>query len=283
MELGLSTPLSIPGGGIRPRAFGPLPLREHRHTLALVGADEAEQFIADAEQDDSLMWSASQQPWMSGEEVALWLDRARDAARIRGLDSTVDRFAERIHAIDPGVPIHETYRFGLDDPANTVIDEMERRTLLEAVRRLLEDADHPSIIDRRTPDGRRWRGFRPEEFAAVCVRSAAREGFSLVLLPETPVIPDEEFPFDTYDPVLAERGTWSEIEDFARHWGDVGCRWVNLRFGIDDDGAAIVRYEAKPDGVALDDRDLPVINGGFDLHRLVSPAEFRRWSDTRRR
>jgi len=120
----------------------------------------------------------------------------------------------------------------------------------------------------RTADGRIYRGARPDELAAHCVASAADDGFPLLLRPDTPVIPDERFPFWRYRPVLTERSTWSQIEALARYWGDIGCDWVNLRFAIDDKGDAVVRYEAKPDGEPLDDGHIPAFNGGFDGRRL---------------
>ena len=109
-----------------------------------------------------------------------------------------------------------------------------------------------------------YRGARPSELAAYCVAYAADEGFTLLLRPDTPVIPDERFPFWMYRPVLTERSTWSQIEALARYWGDIGCDWVNLRFAIDDKGDAVVRYEARPDGEPLDDGHIPAFNGGFD-------------------
>jgi hypothetical protein len=105
---------------------------------------------------------------------------------------------------------------------------------------------------------------------------AARDGFALVIRPDTPVFPDEKFPFESYHPLLTERRTWSEIETLARYWGDVGCGWVNLRFAIDDAGNAVVRYEAKPDGEPLPDGGIPGFNGGFDTRQLVSDEEWRR-------
>ncbi len=99
---------------------------------------------------------------------------------------------------------------------------------------------------------------------------------SLVLRPDTPVIPDEGFPFDHYAPVLAERATWADIEGLVRRLGDVGCGWVNLRFAIDSNGVAVVRYEAKPDGEPLPDGGIPACNGGFDCRQLMSSTEFER-------
>jgi hypothetical protein len=133
-------------------------------------------------------------------------------------------------------------------------------------------------MTRRAPgaDGRTYWGGRPDELAAHCVEHAATHGLALVLQPDTPVVPDETFPFDAYDPVLTESTTWSEIETFVRNLGDVGCGWVNLRFAIEADGSAMVRYEAKPDGEPLPDGGIPGCNGGFDCGRLMSYDEFRR-------
>ena len=122
----------------------------------------------------------------------------------------------------------------------------------------------------RTADGRTYWGNRPDELAALCIAQAAGQGFALVLRPDTPVIPDERFPFEAYRPVLTEAGTWSEIDALARYWGDVGCGWVNLRFSIDDHGRATVRFEAKPDGEPLPGGGIPAFNGGFDGHRLAA-------------
>lgn len=112
-------------------------------------------------------------------------------------------------------------------------------------------------------DGRVYWGARPDELAATCVESAAQQGLTLILRPDTPVTPMEGFPFDAYTPVLTERTTWGNIEGFFRHLGDVGCGWVNLRFSLNERGDAVVRYEAKPDGVRLPDGGIPGANGGF--------------------
>jgi hypothetical protein len=132
------------------------------------------------------------------------------------------------------------------------------------------------ILPTREPDGRTYLSGRPQELALRSVAHAATHAQSLVLRPDTPVIPDEGFPFDTYVPVLSERTTWQDVEAFVRRLGDVGCNWVNLRFTIDGDGAALVRYEAKPDGVPLPDGGIPAINGGFDCHRLMTWEELVR-------
>ncbi len=72
-----------------------------------------------------------------------------------------------------------------------------------------------------------------------------------------------------------EAGSWGDIETLVRHWAAIGCDWVNLRFALDDEGRALVRYEAQPDGEPLEpDRRLPSFNGGFDTHRLMSRDEF---------
>jgi hypothetical protein len=128
----------------------------------------------------------------------------------------------------------------------------------------------------RAPDGRIFLGYRPDEFAAICVKQATEDGFTLELKPDTPVFPDEQFTW------LTERTTWAGIETLVRHLGDVGCRWVNLRFGLDDAGAALVRYEAKPDGEPLPDAGIPACNGGFDSHRLMSREEFEQLQRRRR-
>jgi hypothetical protein len=133
-------------------------------------------------------------------------------------------------------------------------------------------------MTRRTPgaDGRTYWGSRPDELAADCVEHAATHGFLLVLQSDTPVVPDEAFPFHRYDPVLTESTTWSEIQTFVRYLGDVGCGWVNLRFAIETNGTATVRYEAKPDGQPLPDGGIPACNGGFDCQRLMPLDEFER-------
>src|SRR6185295_6882268 len=53
-------------------------------------------------------------------------------------------------------------------------------------------------MTRRAPeaDGRTYWGSRPDELAAHCAEHAATHGFRLVLQPDTPVVPDERFPFD---------------------------------------------------------------------------------------
>ena len=106
------------------------------------------------------------------------------------------------------------------------------------------------------------RRHSPHELAALCIEDAAREGFTLALTPETPVIPHEDFPW------LTERGTWGEIDALSRHWTAIGCTWVNLRFAIED-GRTKIRYEAKPDGQPLPWGGPPSFNGGFDLHRII--------------
>jgi hypothetical protein len=122
----------------------------------------------------------------------------------------------------------------------------------------------------RAADGRTYWGSRPDELAAVCVQQAARDGFALALHPDTPVVPDEFFTW------LVERTTWADIEGLVRRLGDVGCAWVNLRFAFQDDGTALVRYEAKPDGEPLPNGGIPACNGGFDTNRLMSFEEFQR-------
>lgn len=49
---------------------------------------------------------------------------------------------------------------------------------------------------------------------------------------------------------------------------------MNLRFSLDEQGQALVRYEAKPEGEPLPDGRLPMLNGGFDAQPLMSWAEF---------
>jgi hypothetical protein len=110
----------------------------------------------------------------------------------------------------------------------------------------------------RAADGRTYSGSRPDECAARCVEQAAEDGFALALQPDTPVIPDESHTW------LVERTTWADIEGLVRRLGDVGCPWVNLRFALQDDGTALVRYEGKPGGEPLPDGGIPACNGGFD-------------------
>jgi hypothetical protein len=112
------------------------------------------------------------------------------------------------------------------------------------------------------------------ELADRCVTYAAHEGYALVLLPGTPVVPDE------YCPYLTERGTWGELHRLAAQWASIGCRWVNLRFAIEDD-RALVRYEAKPDGEPLPPGQAPAFNGGFDIHRIIGQDEFLRRRSSR--
>lgn len=128
----------------------------------------------------------------------------------------------------------------------------------------LDDPDH-----RASASG--WSPRTPRELATACVESAAAEGFELELRPDTPLVPDEAFPFDTYAPTLTGRGGWADVDSFVTRWADAGCRWVNLRFGIEPDGSAIVRYEAKPDGWPNEDGAPPQMNGGFDppAHRVL--------------
>lgn len=102
----------------------------------------------------------------------------------------------------------------------------------------------------------------PERLAEECVAQAARDGFALVLTRETPVVPDEHHPW------LTKRGTWGNVEVLVRHWTAIGCLWVNLRFGLDQNGASLVRYEAKPEYEPLPAGRLPAFNGGFDTHRV---------------
>lgn len=105
------------------------------------------------------------------------------------------------------------------------------------------------------------------ELVSLCVEQAARDGFALIINDATPVVPAPTFPFELYTPHLSERGVWADIAALARAWAAVGCRWVNLRFTLDVSGAALVYYEAKPDGEPLPDGRLPVFNGGFDAPR----------------
>jgi hypothetical protein len=84
---------------------------------------------------------------------------------------------------------------------------------------------------------------------------AAHDDIPVVLLPDTPVIPDERHPW------LTELGTWGNLEALVLHWAAIGCEWVNLQFAVEN-GVAIVRYEAKPYGEPLPDGRLPAINGG---------------------
>jgi hypothetical protein len=128
----------------------------------------------------------------------------------------------------------------------------------------------------RSGHRRAHRGQRPEELAALCVQHAAAHGIPLVLRPDTPVIPDGAFPFDRYSPSLTEPGTWSDIDRLVRRLGATGCTWVNLWFSVEDDGRAVVRFEAKPDGDPLPGGGIPVCTGSFDCRWLVSREGFRR-------
>jgi hypothetical protein len=130
------------------------------------------------------------------------------------------------------------------------------------------------IFGKREPNGQPLLGSRPDDLAARCIEHATEHGFALALHPDTPVIPDEGFPFGHNAPVLTERATWAAIEGLVRRLGDVGCSWVNLRFAMDSGGRAVVRYEAKPDAEPLAHGSIPALNGGFDCHRLISDEEF---------
>lgn len=122
--------------------------------------------------------------------------------------------------------------------------------------------------ERSELNGRTYWGRRPDELAALCAADARAAGLVLILRPDTPVIPMEDCPFHNYTPVLTERTTWADIGSFMRRLGNVGCGWVNLRFSIRVSGAAIVRYEAKPDGAPLPLGGIPGANGGFDGRRV---------------
>jgi len=107
--------------------------------------------------------------------------------------------------------------------------------------------------------------------AVACVEHAAKDGFRLVLLPDTPVLPDARCL-----PPQHLSGTWGEIETLFLHWAAVGCRWVNLRFVVEPGGDALIRYEVRPEGAPLHPGRVTYANGGFDCEQLLSPAEFRR-------
>ena len=51
---------------------------------------------------------------------------------------------------------------------------------------------------------------------AHCVEDAAEHGVEYVLLPESPVVPDEPFP------ILVERTTWADIDGLGRRLGAMG-------------------------------------------------------------
>jgi hypothetical protein len=87
------------------------------------------------------------------------------------------------------------------------------------------------------------------------VASTAHDAIPVVLLDDTPVIPDERHPW------LTQRGTWGDLETLVLHWAAIGCGWVNLQFAVEN-GVTLVRYEANPDGEPLPDERLPAINGG---------------------
>jgi hypothetical protein len=136
---------------------------------------------------------------------------------------------------------------------------------------MADERDSSLAMRRDSKSARSWRypGSDPDEFAASCIESAAEYGFVLVVRPDTPVIPDEVHPWFT------TRGTWADIDILAREWAEVGCRWINLRFGLDEDGAAVVRYEGQPDqGGPYRKGYYPWLNGGFDVHRLLPHEEW---------
>jgi len=125
---------------------------------------------------------------------------------------------------------------------------------------------HP--IDEPTDDASAWRKGA-ERVAASCVKHAAAHGISLELRPDTPVIPDERC-----IPEQHLRGTWGEIDHLFRWWTRTGCRWVNLRFSLNDDSVVTIRYEVQPEGVPLRPGRITYANGGFDCARLLSAEEF---------
>jgi hypothetical protein len=98
----------------------------------------------------------------------------------------------------------------------------------------------------------------PARVAASCIAAAARYGFTLAPTPETPVEPEEGHPW------LTQRGTWGRMDTMVLYGAAIGCAWVHLRFAIDDQRRALVRYEAKPAGEPLPDWRLSARTVGFD-------------------
>ena len=117
--------------------------------------------------------------------------------------------------------------------------------------------------------------LRALDMGANAMASAAREGFDLRLRPETPVIPGDEDPPAPGDQVMTRSATWFTLGSLIPGWAAVGCSWINLRFGIEEDGSSIIRYEGHPSGHPILAGTTPAFNGGFDLHRLVPRDEFK--------
>lgn len=131
-------------------------------------------------------------------------------------------------------------------------------------------ADPSKMHAERRADGRIYWGRRPDQMASLAAHHAREHGRVLELRPDTPVVVDAHF---------AGRGiaagTWGMIDDLHERWAEIGCSWVNLRFGLED-GEAIVRVEANPSGEPLAGGGLPACNGGFDCHLVLGHAEFTR-------
>jgi hypothetical protein len=95
----------------------------------------------------------------------------------------------------------------------------------------------------------------PEKEAARIASAFAKDGRHLVLMPDTPIIPDG------HENTLA--GTWGDLDALVRHWAQIGCEWVNLSFSIEPDGRALVRYDANPSDAPLEPGGRwPIFMGG---------------------
>jgi hypothetical protein len=108
-----------------------------------------------------------------------------------------------------------------------------------------------------------------DRLARDCIVHMAEHGWTLALRPETPVVPD--MPFGE----LLGPTTWADVDDLARRLGACEAGWVNLRFGLLNDGSAIVRYEANIDPQVDFGIGYPWCNGGADCHRSMSHSAFR--------
>jgi hypothetical protein len=105
--------------------------------------------------------------------------------------------------------------------------------------------------------------------AAACAEHAATHGLHLDLRPDTPVVPDVRCL-----PEQHLRGTSGEFDRLFRWWTQSGCRWVNLRVSVDDQGSIEIRYEVQPEGAPLRPGRVTYANGGFDCARVLSPDAF---------
>jgi hypothetical protein len=148
-------------------------------------------------------------------------------------------------------------------------DDVEERVERVATAR---SRCHPAVIvhpsDEPTDDARIWHAGA-DRVAAASVEHAASHGLQLDLRPDTAVIPDARSV-----PEQHLRGTWGEIDRLFRWWTQSGCRWVNLRFSIDNEGVVEIRYEVQPEGAPLRPGRVTYANGGFDCARILSPEAF---------